>query len=190
MSEKLNQGFENSGNENQDIDKTASERLKQLEKESNKIESKKDNTEQINKILESVEKSAKSTKDFDHHQKHQKTAVHQKGNIGTQFKKQALKSNLKRIQNDLPTWQRPFSKFIHNQTVNQVSEVGAQTIARPSALLTGGFFSFIASLLALIICRYYGYEYNYLIGLVSLLGGFLAGIVIELMLRLFSNKKA
>lgn len=188
MSEQLKKSHENN-NHSQEIDRAASERLKNLELESNKVEHKKDNSEQINKILESVEKSAKKSEDLAKHHQHQKTAQHQKGSIGSQFKKQALKSNLRRIQKELPTWQRPFSKFVHNQTVNQISEVGAETIARPSALLTGGLFSFIASLVVLVICRYYGYEYNYLIGLVALLGGLFLGIIIELTMRLFSRKK-
>ncbi|HYF97062.1 MAG TPA: hypothetical protein VD947_03420, partial [Patescibacteria group bacterium] len=58
-------------------------------------------------------------------------------------------------------------------------ETSAKTIARPSGLLIGGLSAFVISLVVLAFCRYYGYEYNYLIGILSFPVGFFMGILGE-----------
>lgn len=142
--------------------------------------------ENLTKIKEKIEKASKSSEELTktHHQAededHKTTNLH----IGAQLSKQGLKQSLKQIQHNLPTYQRPFSKFIHNNAVEKISDAAGSTVARPSGILVGGVFSFISSVGVLTICRYYGYEYNYWIGLVSFVGGFAVGLLLELLARL------
>lgn len=88
-------------------------------------------------------------------------------------------STLKQAQNTLSAPERQFSKIIHNSKVETISDAAGGTIARPSGLLWGGIFSLIGSVGVLLVCRYYGYEYNYLIGMASFAGGYFMGFLLE-----------
>jgi hypothetical protein len=95
------------------------------------------------------------------------------------LRKHASKRMQKQIQRQLKTPDRMFSKVIHQPAVEAVSNATEGTIGRPSGLLMGGLFSLIASSTVLYICRHYGYEYNFLIGSASFIGGFALGILLE-----------
>jgi hypothetical protein len=97
---------------------------------------------------------------------------------------------MKRVQKQLPPTQRTLSKIIHNPAVDAVSTVAGETVARPSGLLSGALFSIIANLLIIGICRYYGYEYNYLIGLLGFVGGFVVGLFVELVYRATTKNRS
>ncbi len=133
----------------------------------------------IEKILDKVEKEAKEAeeiKDFNKDDSH-----HTAGpiTIGAELRKRSIKDNLKKIQRELPAPQKAFSKVIHQPAINAVSEVGEKTIARPTPLLWGGLFSLAISILVLTACRYYGYRYNFLLGMAGFVGGFFLGLLIE-----------
>lgn len=91
---------------------------------------------------------------------------------------------VKRAQKQLRGAERGFSKVIHNPKVEAVSDVAGGTIARPSGLLIGGLFSLVATIAVIVICRYYGYEYNYLIGLACFGLGFIVGLLVEALYKL------
>lgn len=98
---------------------------------------------------------------------------------GKQLRQNTLDHSLRKVRRDLKPYQRPLSKFIHNDVVEAVSEFSEKTIARPSGLLAGGITSFLVSIAVLWMCRYFGYEYNYYVGIVSFAAGFIIGIVGE-----------
>jgi hypothetical protein len=140
--------------------------------------------ENLEQILSKIEETAKTAQEAAHHQQAAETA--KKPNprfVGKELKGNNLKSSLRRVRKDLKPYQRPFSRLIHNRAVEKASEVGAKTIARPDGLLVGGVVSLLMSLGVLFVCRYYGYEYNYLIGLLSFPAGFILGIVGESLLK-------
>lgn len=144
--------------------------------------------DKIDEILSKIEKSAKSAEDLPRNHNQEKEDDSYKGaGIGSQLRSQGLKQSLNKIQKELPSYQRGFSKFIHNSKVDKISEATGATIARPSGLLTAGIFSFIASLGVLTVCRYFGYEYNFLIGLVSLGAGFFVGLFFEGIIKVFKK---
>lgn len=99
--------------------------------------------------------------------------------------RQALKS----VQRQLSMPERQLSKIIHNPTVETISDATGATIARPSGLLVGGVFSLLASIGVLFVCRFYGYEYNYGIGLMFLVGGFALGLLLEMLSKLFTARR-
>ncbi|MBI5357427.1 hypothetical protein HZB74_01110 [Candidatus Saccharibacteria bacterium] len=144
--------------------------------------------DKIDEIISKIEKSAKNSNELPTHQEDTKREdEYKKMHIGGQLRKQGLKQSVARIQKELPKHQRVFSKFIHNSKVDKISEATGATVARPSGLLAAGTFSLVASIGVLTICRYFGYEYNYLIGLVSLGAGFLIGIIFEGVIRIFKR---
>ncbi len=96
------------------------------------------------------------------------------------MKNRAYKRELTKIQTKLPTASKRFSKVIHNQTVETISNIGAQTVARPSGLLGGSIVAFAGSLVLYFMARQYGFKYNYLAIFLLFIGGFVIGAVIEL----------
>lgn len=143
-------------------------------------ETKKDEQE-IQKLLQKAEKHAKSSETIESHHINQRTHTPH-ANIAQG--PHSGNRQIKEIQRHLRGSERQFSKFIHNPSVELVSDVAGATVARPSVLLVGGICSFVSSIIVIVICRYYGYEYNYSIGLMSLGGGFVLGAVFELTARL------
>lgn len=137
--------------------------------------------ENITQILDKVEKSSLSKKELKEHAGPQanRTEHHPKYSAGGQLGDNTLKQTLKKVRRDLNPRERVLSRVIHNPTVEKVSEVSANTIARPSGLLAGGVASFVISLAILWICHYYGYEYNFYLGLISFPIGFLIGLLGE-----------
>jgi hypothetical protein len=109
--------------------------------------------------------------------------------IGKGLKDNAYKQSLKGAQKQMSGPQRQFSKFIHKRGVETASSIGGATVARPSGVLVGGLFSVISSLAILYICRRYGYEYNFFIGLASFAGGFILGVLVEGVYRLLKLGK-
>ena len=105
------------------------------------------------------------------------------------LKKDAYKQLLKRTQKKLSKPSRTFSKFIHKPTIESVSEITGKTLARPSGLLGGGVGAFIGSATLLFTARHYGFTYNYSLFILLFVGGFLAGVALEFLLRLIKPSK-
>lgn len=187
MSEKIHidNSAEKNGLDYEEIVKSSAEKSHHKPEAHKPKHEHKDN---IDQIISKIEKSAKSKKELSQPQEEAKQKDDYKNvHIGGQLRKQGLKQSLNKIQSELPRHERTFSKFIHNSKVDKVSEATGATVARPSGLLAAGTFSLISSLVVLTICRYFGYEYNFLIGVVSLGGGFILGIVFEGILRIFKR---
>lgn len=105
------------------------------------------------------------------------------------MKNRTYKRELTKIQTKLSKPDKAFSKIIHNKTVETISNVGAQTLARPSGLLGGSIFAFIGSLLTYYMARHYGFRYNYLVMFLLFAVGFAAGAAIELLVWTTSRKR-
>lgn len=136
----------------------------------------------ITNILEKIESAAPSSHELKQKTKDQQPedkTKHQ--SIGKELRKTGLKQSMRQIQKNLKPYQRPFSKFIHNNAIEAVSEFSEKTVARPSGLLFGGIVCFLTSIGIFLICKYYGYEYNYYIGLLSFPIGFGLGLILELL---------
>ena len=181
MSEKIrlspeNAEVPNTPEQNQEVSKNLPEKkTKDVEHEHKR---------NIEHIKHKIEASAKDSHELRHMTDTEKTPrTNGKFAPGKQLRKNNLSHSLKKIRRELPSYQRPFSKLIHNDVVEAVSEASEKTVARPSGLLVGGITSFLTSLAVLFICRYYGYEYNYLIGLVSFGGGFVIGVLGEFIIK-------
>jgi hypothetical protein len=105
------------------------------------------------------------------------------------LKKTAYKDLLSHTRRQLPKAMRTFSKVIHNSKVEAVSNVGAQTAARPSGLLGGGLGAFLGTVVLLYFSRHYGFAYNYSLFLIMFVGGFIGGLIIELIVKLLFHRQ-
>ena len=88
---------------------------------------------------------------------------------------------LSRVQRQLPSGDRTLSHFIHQPVVRAVSEAAAGTISRPSGLLGGGIVAFIGSAAYVYFTRHVGVPYNYVVFSLLFVGGFVFGLVLELL---------
>lgn len=101
----------------------------------------------------------------------------------------AYKSEMKKIQSQLPPATRVFSKIVHNPVVETVSDVAAETVFRPSFLITGALGGLIVGGGLYIVAKMQGFilpNSQFIIGF--LIGGVL-GVVVEVAIRIFRPKK-
>jgi hypothetical protein len=110
--------------------------------------------------------------------------------IDKTVKKLRMKQSLSQVQRELTPMERGLSKLIHQPAVRAVSEVGAKTVSRPSGLLGGGLLAFLGSSTYLFMTKYIGFRYNYLVFLLLFVGGFVLGLVLELLVRLVRPRPA
>lgn len=156
-----------------------SERLQeQIEAAAEK--SRHEHQESLEDIQKKIEQEAISTHELTPGEIESNQPAHNGHYTNSYVRGHSFKQTMKKVQKQLPARERTFSKVIHNSVVETTSDIAGATIARPSGLLFGGIFSVFGSVAVLIICRYYGYEYNYLIGLGFFVGGFFLGLLIEL----------
>ncbi|HUP26785.1 MAG TPA: hypothetical protein VM124_04030 [Candidatus Limnocylindrales bacterium] len=105
------------------------------------------------------------------------------------LKTKAYDHTLKRIRQKLPKPARVFSQFAHNKVVEAASNAGAQTVGRPSGILGGSLCAFTGSVIVLYYSRHYGFTYNYALFLLLFIGGFLIGVVAELLIWFTYSRK-
>ncbi len=139
--------------------------------------------DELQSIKKSIEQAAVSGKEYAVGEKeHRPSQTH---TVGTtkQLKQQAYRSTIKKAQSRLKGPEKSFSKVIHNPKIEKVSEVAAKTVARPSGFLLGSISAFITSLVVLYISKRSGFTYNYLLFVLVFVGGYLLGVLVELVLR-------
>jgi hypothetical protein len=102
-----------------------------------------------------------------------------------EFKITSYKQTLGRVRKHLSPAEKTLSKIVHQPLVEQVSEVGSKTIARPSGILVGSLFSFGLSTTAYILTKRYGYDLPNSIFGICFVGGFAIGIIGEFFYKTF-----
>lgn len=187
MSEKLSHSPEQSV---ESID-TSIEAQKHLEKLQEKAElAEKDSIQQhIESLNKSVEQQAVSGKELNVGDKNTESSPQTFG-ISKQLKADAYKRMLKRVRAGLNVRDRTLSRVVHQKTVESVSNAAAKTVARPTALLGGGIGAFVGSAVLLYVSRQNGFTYNYTVIFVLFVGGFFAGALAELIIKLFLHRRS
>jgi hypothetical protein len=109
--------------------------------------------------------------------------------VNKELKDAALHRTLRHLQRELPRTQRLLSKTIHQPAIRRVSAATGQTVARPSGLLGGGLCAFVGSLIYLYLAKHIGFTYNYLLFFVLFVGGFVLGVVLELLISVALRAK-
>ncbi|HWB39231.1 MAG TPA: hypothetical protein VG604_03235 [Candidatus Saccharimonadales bacterium] len=104
--------------------------------------------------------------------------------ISRDLKKRALNRELQAIRRKLPRGERALSRIVHQPAIRVVSEAAGKTVSRPSGMLGGGLLAFIGSLVYYYLTHYIGFAYNYTVFLVLFVGGFVIGVVLEMIIWL------
>jgi hypothetical protein len=160
---------------------TPKEQEKAAAEQEKTVEKPLDSTEKIEEKIEAAKpaKAEDVKKDF--------APVHQDDPLAPPnegLKKHTLNTNLHKIQHHLKGPSKSFSKFIHNDAINTLSEVTGKTLVRPSGILTGGAFTLAGSLYYLYLSKSLtGFRYSFTTALLLFAAGFTIGIVTELLYK-------
>lgn len=141
----------------------------------------------VTEIKKKVESQAVSGKEFAPSETD--AAPKQEFSAYSGLKQQSYTQTLGRIRQRLTAPEKAFSRLSHNKTVDTVSSGLAKTVARPSGILGGGIFALLGSSIVLYMAKKYGFEYNFSLFFLLLGGGFLTGIVIELITKAISKAR-
>ncbi|HYH36555.1 MAG TPA: hypothetical protein VD706_03585 [Candidatus Saccharimonadales bacterium] len=101
--------------------------------------------------------------------------------VNRELRNITLNRELTAIRRHLSAPQRGFSKIIHQPVIRAVSEPLGKTVSRPSGLLGGGLVAFIGTSGYLFIAQRSGMQYRYSVFLALFAGGFILGLLLELL---------
>lgn len=109
--------------------------------------------------------------------------------VTRELKQITLQRELLHIRRKLPRPQRALSKVVHQPVVRAASEAAGKTVSRPSGLLGGGLVALLGTSGYLYLAHHRGFRYNYLVFLILFAGGFIVGLVLELLVHLATRRR-
>lgn len=93
------------------------------------------------------------------------------------------------IRKDMKPASRAFSKVIHNPAVEKISDVAANTIARPNLIIAGGLGTLIFCSAIYLVAKNYGYVLSGFEAIGTFILGWSIGAIIEFARVGFINQK-
>lgn len=102
----------------------------------------------------------------------------------------SYKKTMKQVESELSPIDRAFSKFIHNKTVERISDVAGATVARPNAILVGSITAFVFTLVIFLMARYYGYPLSGTETIAAFGLGWLVGLLFDYLKLEFTGGKS
>lgn len=142
---------------------------------------KNDHAENLDKIRNQIEKEASTAKELSVAENKQKDEPDGANTYwySKEYRELAFKQLMGKVRGHLSMSEKLGSKVIHQPVIEKVSEISGKTIARPSGVLMGSIFSFIASILTYYFAKQNGYDMSYGIFITSFVGGFILGVGVE-----------
>lgn len=171
----------------------AVERLEQLEKkaESSAEHSPEQREQKAEKAkVEALEKAVSTEAKNNAEKEGSGHTSKRSSNLSRKAKEASFKTHMKRVQNELPPASKAFSKFIHNKTVERISDGVGATVARPNAILSGAVFAFILVLAVYIVAKTFGYPLSGFETIGAFVLGWALGIVYDYIKALITGRGA
>ena len=109
--------------------------------------------------------------------------------INRDLRQITLRRELQHIRRQLPAPQRALSRVVHQPAVRVISEAAGKTISRPSGLLGGGLVALFGTTSYLYLAKHIGFSYNYFVFMALFVGGFIVGLVLELLVHLTTTSR-
>lgn len=91
------------------------------------------------------------------------------------------------VRSHLSPTEQKFSKIIHNDTIESLSNLGSKTIARPIGILGGSTILVIGSFIVLFFAKRYGFEVPLSLFAALYIVGFILIIIAEYLYRVVAN---
>ena len=107
--------------------------------------------------------------------------------LTSQVRRQSFNSTMRSVRKKLPKVEATFSKVIHNNTIDKVSEIASETVGRPSAIFGGSIAAFLGLLIIYWFARRNGFQLSGYEFILLMITGMLAGIVVEICFTLFKK---
>lgn len=184
MSEKLQSGGERLPSVEAGVESEKNlERLREAAKSAE--HEPKNNIEAIQKSIENQAISGKEHNVGDHAGEQAKQTF----GIDKRAKTDAYKKSIRKIRGRLNAPERALSKVVHQPAIEATSNALAKTVARPSAFLGGSFGALVGSAVLLYVSKHYGFTYNYAVIFVLFAGGFVVGMILEVLFKLVFRRR-
>lgn len=165
----------------QEIDKLSIEAahnsLNQKEKLSNARESTPINKENLQSVIEQQAQTSESYKKQAEANNHD-TNPH-KHYLTHKIKTAVFHQTMNDVRSHLSPTEQRFSKIIHNDTIESLSNLGGKTVARPSGILGGATILVIGSFIVLFFAKRYGFEVPLSLFGALYIFGFIFMIIVE-----------
>lgn len=188
-----NEKFPNKTESRAESNETALDRFKDLDNKYEKSielssEELSNQTERArNEALEIATSIERGSKEAEKEQK--PTTAPRHGTITKKQKNDSYKRTIKRVQSELPTRDKVFSKIIHNDVVEKTSEIVGNTVARPNSILAGAICAFILTLATYYIAKNIGYRLSGSETIISFCIGWIIGLLYDYLKTLIFGKK-
>lgn len=166
----------------------ASERSKELrERLENKLENKESQQREVEAERAHIE-ALFSKKEGAEKKKHGANAELAKKHVTKKQRESSYKQTMKRIRSDMPPAQRIFSRFIHNPAIEKTSDIAGSTIARPNAILAGGFGAFVFVAVIYILASTMGFRLSGFETIGAFIIGWIIGASYDLIKTMVTGK--
>jgi hypothetical protein len=147
--------------------------------------------EALEALKQDIDKQALSKEDYRHSEAgHSAEITPAHTYVSRELKQMGFRRTLTNARLHMGKPAQLFSKAIHQPVVEKISEAAAPTVARPSGILGGGIAALLGSVILLYVSKHNGYQYNYFVFFVLFVGGFVAGMAVELLIRAFIRRKS
>lgn len=103
-------------------------------------------------------------------------------------KKASYEKTMVEARSHMSAPSRAFSKLIHNQVVEKVSDAVGNTVARPNAILSGAVLAFLLTLGVYLVARMNGYQLSGSETIVAFALGWILGIVYDFLKTMITGK--
>jgi hypothetical protein len=104
-------------------------------------------------------------------------------------REEGFEQTMEEVRHGLPRSTRTFSRFIHNPTIERISEALANTIARPDAILAGGITAFVAVLGLYFYAKYAGFSLQGSETIVAFIIGWVLGVAFDFFKTMITGKR-
>lgn len=185
--ERNNFGHEAKEHELKNIEQAGEKRREELERERNNHEVVKDNHEQENALHEAIEQAKERKKEIEARE----TSPAERRGPATKFEKSAsFAATMEEVRSQMSAPSRTFSKLIHNKTVEKVSDITGNTVARPNAILSGAVFAFLITLAVYLIAKNLGYPLSGFETIGAFILGWAIGLVYDFLKTMITGRSS
>lgn len=159
-----------------------------LEKAEAKHKAERATTEAVKLAEREATEKAQNMKGTQHSSEH--SPAKKRGHLITKSQRDAsFAREMDHIQSEMKPSERKFSKFIHDRTVEHISDGLGATIARPNALLAGSVAAFLAVTILYMTAKHYGYQLSGFETIGAFAVGWALGLIYDYFRVLITGKR-
>lgn len=129
-----------------------------------------------------VEKYSLTQEQYKQRQENESDTHHERPHhyLTKKIKNTVYRQNIENVQTHLKPGEKKFSKFIHNNTVEKLSDAGSKTIARPNVIIGAGLLMAFGGLVVMLVARKYGFEVPLSIYIAFYVVGFVIAFIADI----------